>query len=62
MYNSMKLLSGTLDDEHKENLPQWVKDFKLVEWGKQTLFYEYLEMGKGSSLWKGVNFVQIGIS
>ena len=32
------------DDD--QNLHQWVKDYKLVEWGKQTLFYEYLEMGK----------------
>jgi hypothetical protein len=24
---------------------QWVKDFKLVEWGPQGLFPEYLEMG-----------------
>ena len=24
--------------------PQYVKDFKLVAWGHQGLFYEYLEM------------------
>lgn len=24
---------------------QWVKDFKLVEWGSRGLFPEYLEMG-----------------
>jgi len=37
------------DDEQKDCLHQWIKDYKLVEWGKQTLFYEYLEMGKPSS-------------
>lgn len=29
----------------KKNL-QWVKDFKLIEWGPRGLFPEYLEMGK----------------
>lgn len=24
--------------------PQYVKDFKLLEWNNQSLFYEYLEM------------------
>lgn len=24
---------------------QWVKDFKLIEWGPRSLFPEYLEMG-----------------
>ncbi|KRT85881.1 hypothetical protein AMK59_532, partial [Oryctes borbonicus] len=28
----------------KGNLQQWVKDFKLVEWGPMSLFPEYLEM------------------
>merc|ERR1739844_581484 len=28
----------------KEKNPQRKKDFQLVEWGKQGLFYEYLEM------------------
>lgn len=39
LYNSLKV-----SDDGKEHHPQWEKDFKLVEWGKQTLFYEYLEM------------------
>lgn len=25
---------------------QWIKDYKLVEWGTRGLFNEYLEMGK----------------
>ena len=25
---------------------QWVKDYKLVEWGPRSLFPEYLEMSK----------------
>ena len=30
-------------DVSKE-MPQYVKDFQLAEWGHQGLFYEYLEM------------------
>lgn len=29
-----------------KNAAQWVRDFKLVEWGSRGLFPEYLEMGK----------------
>lgn len=25
---------------------QWIRDYKLVEWGPRSLFPEYLEMGK----------------
>lgn len=35
-------------EQSKENRdsesPQFMKDLKLVEWGQQGLFYEYLEM------------------
>ena len=51
LYNTLKLLAGSTDDDlHKDNLPQWVKDFKLAEWGKQALFFEYLEMGTSCDL------------
>ena len=48
LYNTFKLLYGASDEDlhNKDHLPQWVKDFKLVEWGKQALFFEYLEMGE----------------
>ena len=44
-------LTATSDEKNKNagnktNNPQWVRDFKLAEWGQQGLFYEYLEMGK----------------
>ena len=46
--NLMKLagLKKEVDDESGVQLstPQHIKDFKLVEWGGQGLFYEYLEM------------------
>lgn len=34
-------------DENKNNseLYQWVEDYKLLPWGPQALFPEYLEMG-----------------
>merc|ERR1719361_2405753 len=40
----MKLagLNKEVDDE--VSTPQHIRDFKLVEWGGQGLFYEYLEM------------------
>ena len=48
LYNSFKLsTSGKNQNSMKKTrTPQWVKDFKLAEWGHQGLFYEYLEMGK----------------
>ena len=46
--NLMKLagLKTEVDDESGEEVstPQHIRDFKLVEWGGQGLFYEYLEM------------------
>ncbi|XP_023339966.1 anoctamin-1 isoform X4 [Eurytemora carolleeae] len=50
LFNLIKLRHGTLsclggkDKQKEENTPQYVRDFKLVEWGHQGLFYEYLEM------------------
>ena len=51
LYNSLKLATATSDEKNKNagkksNNPQWVRDFRLAEWGQQGLFYEYLEMGK----------------
>lgn len=47
LYNTLKLATGkSVKDTDKASLPQWVRDFKLAEWGNQGLFYEYLEMGK----------------
>ena len=42
LYNSFKLITGISSKEKRA--PQWVRDFKLAEWGSQGLFYEYLEM------------------
>ena len=30
--------------EPGQHTPQYIKDFKLLEWTHQALFYEYLEM------------------
>ena len=30
--------------ETGQTTPQYIKDFKLLEWTHQALFYEYLEM------------------
>ena len=48
LYNSFKLATSGKNQNsmYKTRTPQWVKDFKLAEWGHQGLFYEYLEMGK----------------
>ena len=45
LYNTFQIMAG-LKKEEKHKHPQYVHDFKLVEWGKQGLFYEYLEMGR----------------
>lgn len=50
LYNTFSLLTG-LKTEDKNKYPQWIQDFRLVEWGHQGLFYEYLEMGTASQLW-----------
>jgi len=47
IFNLLKLrtdgsVSGEKDPAH--STPQHIRDFKLVEWGQQGLFYEYLEM------------------
>lgn len=45
--NTVKVKTGLQKDESskKGTQPQWVRDFKLVEWGPRSLFPEYLEMG-----------------
>ncbi|XP_017775817.1 PREDICTED: anoctamin-1-like [Nicrophorus vespilloides] len=45
--NTWKVKIGLQKDQspiNKEKQPQWIKDFKLVEWGPRSLFPEYLEM------------------
>ncbi|XP_030746412.1 anoctamin-1-like isoform X2 [Sitophilus oryzae] len=44
--NTLKIKTGLSKDQIscKGCRPQWVKDFKLVEWGPRSLFPEYLEM------------------
>ncbi|KAJ8915650.1 hypothetical protein NQ315_003434 [Exocentrus adspersus] len=44
--NTLKLKTGLSKEQmsSKSNRPQWVKDYKLVEWGPRSLFPEYLEM------------------
>jgi len=45
IFNLVKLAGWKSDESGKdEGTPQYIKDFKLVEWGHQGLFYEYLEM------------------
>merc|ERR1719427_2453414 len=45
LFNLVKLAGWKNDEKRKdERTPQHIKDFKLVEWGHQGLFYEYLEM------------------
>ena len=47
LYNSLQLATvGKGGNGEKAKHPQWVRDFKLAEWGQQGLFWEYLEMGK----------------
>ncbi|KAK9737785.1 Calcium-activated chloride channel [Popillia japonica] len=44
--NTLKVKTGLQKDQKavKGHQKQWVKDFKLVEWGSMSLFPEYLEM------------------
>ncbi|XP_019864929.1 anoctamin-5 isoform X2 [Aethina tumida] len=44
--NTLKVKTGLSKDymSCKGCQPQWLKDFKLVEWGPRSLFPEYLEM------------------
>lgn len=44
--NTLKVKTGLVKGQTvSHSYHQWVKDFKLVEWGPQGLFPEYLEMG-----------------
>lgn len=45
-YNSMRVRMKRCAkaDENSECQKRWVRDLKLVEWGPQSLFNEYLEM------------------
>ena len=56
--NTLKVHVGMkTEDGHKKvttrKYLQWIKDYKLVEWGPRSLFPEYLEMGSG------IRFVKI---
>ncbi|XP_076270486.1 anoctamin 1 isoform X2 [Rhynchophorus ferrugineus] len=42
--NTLKAKCKTDQASQKGSRPQWLKDFKLVEWGPRSLFPEYLEM------------------
>nr|XP_022909053.1 anoctamin-4 isoform X2 [Onthophagus taurus] len=44
--NTLKVKTGikVSQGSQKKARPQWIKDFKLVEWGPRSLFPEYLEM------------------
>lgn len=44
--NTLKIKTGLCKKNSFRNSAQWIKDFKLVEWGPRSLFHEYLEMGK----------------
>lgn len=45
--NTLKVKTGLSKDQlSTKGKPQWVRDFKLVEWGPRSLFPEYLEMGR----------------
>lgn len=51
--NTLKVQVGTKKSKNKRESThrkavQWVRDFKLVEWGPRSLFPEYLEMGEFS--------------
>ena len=44
--NTLKVKTGLVKGQTtSHSYRQWVKDFRLVEWGPQGLFPEYLEMG-----------------
>lgn len=43
LYNTFKVMTG-IAKEDRTQYPQWIQDYKLVEWGRQGLFHEYLEM------------------
>lgn len=44
-YNTMKVrLTRRKSMATQKDAPRWLRDLKLVEWGPQSLFNEYLEM------------------
>lgn len=43
-YNSMKVRLTKRESIHQKECQRWLRDLKLVEWGPQSLFNEYLEM------------------
>lgn len=44
-YNTLKVrLTKRQSMTNQKNAPRWLRDLKLVEWGPQSLFNEYLEM------------------
>lgn len=44
-YNTLKVrLSRRKSMASQKDAPRWLRDLKLVEWGPQSLFNEYLEM------------------
>lgn len=44
-YNTLKVrLTKRQSTTNQQNAPRWLRDLKLVEWGPQSLFNEYLEM------------------
>jgi anoctamin-1 len=44
LLNLVKLAGWRSGQAEETDTPQHIRDFKLVEWGRQGLFYEYLEM------------------
>jgi hypothetical protein len=45
-WNQMKITSGHKETDRETIFStQWAKDLKLLEWGTDSLFSEYLEMG-----------------
>jgi len=44
LFNVVKLKAWHAKEDKDSTSPQYVQDFKLVEWGQTGLFYEYLEM------------------
>ena len=46
-WNQVKIMTGQKEaDKDIIFSTQWAKDLKLLEWGSNSLFSEYLEMGK----------------
>ncbi len=56
LYNTFKVKAG-IEKEDKTRYPQWIQDFRLVEWGHQGLFHEYLEMGMSTICSLEVSFM-----